>query len=313
MTNASPESKKLQKNTSLGYVLYSLAALLWSINGSVSKLILLDFNDPIRVTQLRTTGAMAVLIVVVLITQRHTFKISRRELPIVMSYGLFGIAATQVFYFFSIARIPVSISLLIEFMAPIFVVLYAKYVQKMEVKATLWLGLGFSLSGLVLVAKVWEGMTFDTLGIVFAIGAMATLVLYYILGEKAGHNRDSISLTMWAFIFTAILWALVAPWQNYPWEQLSGSVNPWDSSTIAVPMWALATYMVIGGTVLPFVLVLSAIKHLGGAGASIMGLVEPLIATIIAWLILGEVLSTIQIIGGVVILVGVYVAERARG
>ena len=312
MSNASPAPQTQHKNSSLGYLLYALAALLWSINGSVSKLLLIEFNDPIRLTQLRTTGAMVILIIFVALKQRKTFRITRSELPLVMAYGLLGIAATQVFYFFSIARIPVSISLLIEFVAPVFVVLYAKYVLHIEVKSVLWLGLGFSIGGLALVAKVWEGMTFDVLGILFAVAAMITLVLYYILGEKAGKNRDSISLTMWAFIFTAALWATVAPWPSYPWDELAGQVMPWTTSTLAIPLWALATYMVIGGTVLPFVLVLSAIKHLGSAGASIMGLVEPLLATIIAWVILGEVLSTIQILGGVIILAGVYIAEHAR-
>jgi drug/metabolite transporter (DMT)-like permease len=79
-----------------------------------------------------------------------------------------------------------------------------------------------------------------------------------------------------------------------------------------MPLWILITYMVIGGTVLPFVLVIMAIKHLGAAGASLMGMMEPLLAFVVAWIVLGESLNLVQIIGGITMLVGVYVAELAR-
>jgi drug/metabolite transporter (DMT)-like permease len=75
----------------------------------------------------------------------------------------------------------------------------------------------------------------------------------------------------------------------------------------------LATSMVVLGTILPFGLVLAAIRHIGAAGAAIIGMVEPFFAAIIAWLVLDEVLTALQVAGGAIVLGGVLVAERARG
>ena len=88
---------------------------------------------------------------------------------------------------------------------------------------------------------------------------------------------------------------------------------PPEPRAVAVPLWLLATSMVVLGTIMPFWLVLAAIRHIGAAGASIVGMTEPFIASLVAWVVLGEILAPVQILGGVVILSGVIVAERARG
>ena len=70
--------------------------------------------------------------------------------------------------------------------------------------------------------------------------------------------------------------------------------------------------MVIVGTLIPYIFVINSIRHIGGAGASIMGMTEPPIAAIFAWIVLSEILSPIQLLGGAVMLVGIVVSQRAR-
>ena len=117
---------------------------------------------------------------------------------------------------------------------------------------------------------------------------------------------------MWGFAGASLLWAIALPWWSFPWEALRGSAQPFGPDSPEIPLWLLATSMVVTGTILSFWLVLAAIRHIGAAGASIIGMTEPLIASIVAWVVLDEVLSPVQIVGGAVILCGVVVAERAR-
>jgi drug/metabolite transporter (DMT)-like permease len=172
--------------------------------------------------------------------------------------------------------------------------------------------LGLALAGLALVAQVWKGFTLDALGLMFAMTATVALIFYYLLGESASKTRDAVSLIMWGFLFASAFWAVVLPWNTFPWEKLSVTVEPFVNSATTTPLWTLISYMIIGGTVVPFVLVVMAIKHLGAAGASLMGMIEPLIAFIVAWIVLGESLNAIQIFGGMAMLTGVYIAELAR-
>ena len=300
------------KHAATGYLLYLIAATLWGLNGTVSKIILLSIGDAARVSQLRTTAAFLILLTFVALTNRKAFRLKKSEIPALVIYALLGITLTQYAYFEAISRMPVGITLLIEFTAPIYIVLWVRFVRKQKVRSTIWLGLALAISGLALVAQVWEGFMLDTVGFFFAFGATFSLVIYFLVGEKASENRDSVSLIMWGFMIATIFWAITMPWSNFPWQSLNVDVQPFVNSAVTSPLLLLITYMIIGGTVLPFVLVVMAIKHLGAAGASLMGMFEPLVAFLIAWVVLGESLNLIQIIGGFTMLTGVYVAELAR-
>lgn len=312
MSTAMSTAMSTKKHALTGYFLYLIAATLWAFNGTVSKIILLSVGDPARVSQLRTTVAFLILFLAVAITNRKAFRLTKAEIPVLIFYALFGITLTQWAYFEAISRMPVGIALLIEFTAPIYIVLWVRYVRKQHVRSTIWVGLAMALGGLALVAQVWQGFTLDAIGFAFAFGATFSLIIYYLLGEKASASRDSVSLIMWGFLIASTFWAIAFPWNEFPWARLNVTVEPFVNSGTTAPLWILITYMVIGGTVLPFVLVIMAIKHLGAAGASLMGMMEPLLAFMVAWIVLGESLNLIQIIGGITMLVGVYVAELAR-
>ncbi len=311
-TSEDTVTPQFHRSEKLGYLLYLSAAALWGINGTVSKVILLNVGDAVRVSQIRTTFAFVILFTFVALTNRKAFKLEKAEIPVLIIYSLFGITLTQWAYFVAISRMPVGITLLIEFTAPIFVVLWIRFGRKQDVRSSVWLGLGLAVGGLALVAQVWAGFTLDTVGMGAALLATTSLVFYFLLGEKAAKRRDPVSLIMWGFGFATVFWAVIAPWSSFPWHALHGTVAPFESSTMQVPMWIMITYMVIGGTVVPFVLVVMAIRHLGAAGASLIGMFEPLVAFVVAWIVLGESLNPVQILGGFVMLVGVYVAEKAR-
>ena len=301
-----------RKNPKLGYLLYLGAATLWAINGTVSKVVLQEVGDPLRVSQFRGTATALVLILWVLATNRKAFRITAKEALMLAAYGIVGVAMCQWFYFESISRIPITVSLLIEFMAPIFVVLFVRFVWHQPVRSTVWAGLALSIAGLALVQEVWNGVTLNKLGLLFAIGSMSCLIVMYLIGDRASARRDPISLLMWAFTFSAIFFATLRSWGGFPFESLTAHVTPFEGSAYSYPIWPFFTYMVLFGTVAPYILVINSIRHIGGAGASIMGITEPPIAAIVAWFVLGEALSIVQILGGFVILAGVYIAENAR-
>jgi drug/metabolite transporter (DMT)-like permease len=309
---AAPRSA-FHRRPALGYALYLAGALLFGINGTVSKVVLQSVDNAARVSQLRVTAAFLILLVVVAVANPRTLPLRRAELGPVIAYGILGVAMTQWLYFVAIERMPIGIALLIEFTAPIMVVLWVRFAWRRPVRNTVWLGLALAMLGLALVAQVWGGLTLSPPGVAAAFGAAVALAVYYLLGETAGERRDPVSLTLWGFGFAALMWAVLLPWWQFPWEALTGSATPLGEGTAQVPLWALAGWMVVLGTITPFWLVLAAIRHIGAAGASIVGLTEPFIASLVAWIVLGEVLTPAQMLGGLVILAGVVIAERARG
>ena len=298
-----------------GYSLYLVAAALFALNGTISKSILLTGIDPARLSQLRVTVAFLILLVVVAVTRPASLRIRRAEIPILLAYGILGIAMTQYLYFVSISRLPVGVALLIEFTAPIMVALWFRFGMHESVNGRVWAGLVLAMIGLALVGQVWLGFTLDGLGVIAGFGAAAALAVYYLLADRqvsGPHPRDPVSLTMWGFGAAALFWAVVQPWWSFPWSQLTGDGYPLGEDGAAVPIWMLCAYMIVLGTVVPFWLVVVSLHHINASQASVVGMTEPLLAIFIAWVALGETLAVVQIVGAVTVLAGVFLAERSR-
>lgn len=303
------------RHPATGYLLYLVAACLFALNGTISKSILLSGIDPARLSQLRVTLAFLILLVVVAITRPSALRVRRKEIPVLLAFGILGIAMTQYLYFVAINLLPVGIALLIEFTAPIMVALWFRFGMHQAVNRKVWAGLALALTGLALVGQVWKGFTLDGLGVIAAFGAAAALALYYLLGDRQVRQpepRDPVSLTMWGFGAAALFWAIAQPWWSFPWTALTGDGYPLGADGAAVPIWMLCSYMVILGTVVPFWLVVVSLQHINASQASVIGMTEPLLASLIAWVALGEVLTPVQIVGAVVVLAGVLLAERSR-
>jgi len=121
-----------------------------------------------------------------------------------------------------------------------------------------------------------------------------------------------VSLTMWGFIFASLAWAVISPWWNFPWEVLKVSAEPLMDGTSGLPIWSLMTWGIVMGTIAPFLLVLGSLRRIGAQRAGIVGTTEPLWAGVIGFVLLGETFAGAQIVGGVIVLAGVVIAETSR-
>jgi len=297
-----------------GYLMVVTAALLWAVNGTVSKVMLVGGMPAADLAELRATGAFACLLVIVLLTAPRTLRMTRRELPAVAVYGVVGFVLVQLLYFVAIKRLEVGIALLIEFTAPVFVALWARFVLHEPVRRRVWGALALSVAGLAMVAQVFSGGgTLDPVGVLAAFAAALSLTVYFLLGEHNVGRRDPVSLTCLAFGFTTLFWAVARPWWRFPFHLLGSDVSLLGNlSAHRLPMWVLALWLVVLGTVVPFSLSVGALRHLRAAQVGLVGMVEPVAAAVVAFLWLGEDLATVQIVGGAVVLVGVVLAETAR-
>jgi drug/metabolite transporter (DMT)-like permease len=125
--------------------------------------------------------------------------------------------------------------------------------------------------------------------------------------------RDPVSLTLWGFGFASLFWVVAQPWWSFPWSNFEGTSDASLGPIIGDrPLWILVLWMIVLGTVVPFWLVVAAMRHLRASQASVVGLTEPLLAILVAWVVLSEALSVVQLVGGALILGGVVLAERSR-
>src|SRR5919197_674418 len=102
-----------------------LASTLFAINGAVSKVIQEAGLSSARLTQVRSTGAFVGFALVVALTNRRTLRLRAREVPLLVVFGVCGLAFVQWLYFIAIHRLAIGIALLLQYLAPLLVALWA--------------------------------------------------------------------------------------------------------------------------------------------------------------------------------------------
>ena len=296
----------------VGYALTLLAAGFFAVNGTVSTLALQAGIPPTRLTALRCTGAAVVLLVALALVAPQRLRITWREVPFLAAFGVVGVALTQYLYYVAIGRMPVGIALVFEMTAPVLIALYVWLVRHEKVRGRLWVALLLSLSGLVLVAEVWQGGgSLDPIGVGAALLAAICLATYYLMGERGTVTRDPVTLTCWSFVAAALFWAAAAPWWQFDAGVLAEPV-PISLGSAELPLWVLVVWIVVMGAAVPFWLSIAALRHLAPTAAGLVATVEPVFASIVAWVWLEQVLTGWQVTGGVVVLTGIVLAQTAR-
>ena len=208
-----------------GEVLLVIGAIAFAFNGIVSKLLLQADLSEWRLVQVRTGGAFLFLFTYVLLTNAKSLKVTKKELPLLITYSVFGFALVQFGYFIAISRMNISMALIIEFTAPIWIVLWIKYVRKSFVPKDMWIAISLAFIGMLLLAQVWKGMTLDPLGLFSAFLTAFALATYFILGERLGHSRPTASLNTLGFGIASAIWAIAFPLWSFPTEIFTQSIN----------------------------------------------------------------------------------------
>jgi drug/metabolite transporter (DMT)-like permease len=302
-----------RRSPRLGYAMAACAAILWAVNGGVSKAILASGISALRLSQVRSGGALVGLVVVLLLTAPERLRVRASELPFLAVFGIAGLAFVQWFYFLAIHRLALGIALLLQYTAPLLVALWARYAYHEPVRRRIWIALALALAGLALIVNVRGGGRLSTAGVAFAAVAALTYALYVLMAEREVGRRDTLSLLAWGFLFASLFWAAVAPWWSFPAGRvgdsvsLLGSLDAWHA-----PVWALMAWVIVPGTILPFVLLVSALRHLPATRVGIIAMLEPVVATMVGWVWLDESLAALQLAGAAVVLGAILLAQTAR-
>jgi drug/metabolite transporter (DMT)-like permease len=297
----------------LGYAMVAIAATLFAVNGTVSKVILKSGITAQELTEVRCAGALVGIVLLAAATRPASLRLRLEELPLVVALGIGGLALVQWSYFYAIARLEIGIALLIQFVGPILVALWARFVFGEHVRQRIWLALCLALAGLTLIVQVWSGGRLSSAGIVAAVVAAITYAAYILLAERGVRRRDPISLSAWGFLFATLFWSLLAPWWDFPGGRIDDSVSLLGNlASSHLSVWLLMLWMIVLGTIVPFLLVVGALRHISATRAGVTGMLEPVVAILVAWAWLGESLDPVQLGGAGLTLAGICLAQTAR-
>ncbi|MCI3278758.1 EamA family transporter [Streptomyces cylindrosporus] len=307
-TSESSQGGPAARGKGVGLGLALASALAFGGSGVAAKPLIEAGLDPLHVVWLRVTGAALVMLPVAV---RHRALLRRRP-ALLAGFGLLAVAGVQACYFAAISRVPVGVALLVEYLAPALVLGWVRFVQRRPVTRAAALGVVLAVGGLACVVEVWSGLSFDALGLLLALGAACCQVGYFVLsdqGSDAGEDApDPLGVIAYGLLIGALVLTVVArPW-GMDWSVLTGSA-PMNGTRVAAGL--LLAWIVLIATVLAYVTGVLSVRRLSPQVAGVVACLEAVVATVLAWVLLGEHLSAPQIVGGAVVLVGAFIAQSS--
>jgi drug/metabolite transporter (DMT)-like permease len=308
-----------QPNARLGYALVVLAAVLFGLNGGASRIAMGSGLSPEEFTTLRVTGATLVFVAYAACFRRTALRRPHgTAFLVVAALGLVGVAGLQLTYNVAIDRLPLGIALLIEYLAPVLVVLWVRFVRKEHVRPRMWAAVALAVCGLAVVGRVWDGLAFDGLGVVMALVAALCFAAYFLLGEHQPQARegrvgldDPLRTILWAFVVATVAMNLVQPIWTTP-DLPSTTSGLGRLGDLALDPWMVLAVIVVLGTVVPFFLEMVALRHLPATIVTVVAMLEPVIAVVLGWGWFRESLTAVQVLGAVAVLVGIVLAQTSR-
>lgn len=316
LVQAPPAPARPSGHAGPGWTLLLLGISMFVVNAGVSRLVLDSGIGAVPLASVRIAGTALVLGAVLVLTGRaRTLRVTWRELPLLVVYGLAGVGLVQVSYFVAIERMPIGLALLLEYLAPLLVALVARFVLRERVSGLLWPALALTLGGLALALQLTGGGDgLDPVGVGAALVAAASFAAYFLLGERIVRHRDPLSTTFWGFAVPAVLATVLSPW----W----GTVARASRETVRLPdalggaevaLLLLVAWVVLLGTLGPFAAETAALRWIPATTVTVVATLEPVGAAVLAWWWFGESLTPLQVVGFALVLGGVTLALYARG
>ncbi len=283
----------------LGYLYVSLAAILFAISGTSAKYLFNDGVTAFQLIQMRTTLAFAGLLTWICLKDPVLLKISIKNLPYFIGLGVFGIGSAQFFYLLAISKINVAAAILLHYTGPVFVALYVVFIQRHKLSFNSVLAILGTLSGCFLVVGAYNLQLFalNRVGIVAGILAAISFAVYSILSEYGMRKYTPWTVLLYGMLFAALMWNILHP----PFEAFLHRYSPFQ--------WGLILFIGVCGTIIPFGLYFEGVKRIKPTHASITATLEPISAGIIAAVFLGEMMGTLQIIGGLIVIVSIILLQ----
>lgn len=275
-----------------GALLALFAAACFGISGAVAGGVF-DTISPAHVAQSRSLIAAVLLV---------AYAASRRALRPTGPWwklALLGLnlALVNVTFYWALDLLGVGPGATVQFLAPIFVLVWIAVVQREHVGPLAWAAAVAAVFGVGLVTGAWTGSISNMAGFAAGLASAVLFACYLVYGEHLSGQFRPSTLAAWGFVFASMFWAVVLPWWNYPFSEASD-------------VWLELLVVGVLGTAVPFVVEFAALSMASSGVVGIVATAEPPIAAVAAVILLGQQLEPVQWLGIAIVAIAVAAVQR---
>ncbi|MEP7023639.1 MAG: DMT family transporter [Actinomycetota bacterium] len=291
-----------QTSSKAGFGLAIFSAATFSTSGALAKSLIDAGWSPAAAVTARVSIAALILAIPAAVLMRGRWHLVRRDSLVIASYGLVAVAGCQLFYFNAVQHLSVGVALMLEYLGTILVVgwMWARHGQRPR-RLTL-LGAAAALTGLVLILGVFGNSHLDLAGVLWALGAAVGLAVFFVLASHSREDLPPMALATGGMGVGAITLLALGGVGVLPMHATFGVVTfAGHHVSWLIPVGCLS--LVAG--VIAYLAGISAARVLGPKLSSFTSLTEVIFAVVVAWLLLSQLPTGIQLAGGVLIVAGI--------
>ena len=285
-----------------GYLSVVAAAILWASCGTAGKALFNAGMSPFILVQTRVTLASLIMASVLMLWKPSLLRLTRRDMGFFLVFGSVFMALMQLSYFMAISKIQVAAAILVQYLAPVIVAVFSMIFWHERVTAKKVTALILSIAGCYLVVGGYslELLSVNREGIIWALLSAIAFASTTLLGEKGMQRHDPWTSLTYALLFSALTLNVL----QKPLIILSESYS--------IKQWASIMYIVVFGTLIPFGLYLVGVNYIRSTRTIITATLEPIAAAFMAFFLLGESLSVLQMAGGVSVIAAIILLQWER-
>ena len=311
MTTVASEATRTiaARNYAGGLALALVSASSFGLSGSLAR-SLLDLGwSPTAVVATRVGGAFLILLLPALLLLRRIGLPTGRQSVRMLAYGVVAIALAQLCYFSAVQYLSVGVALLLEYLAPVILIAWHWGRARRRPAWPVLAGAGLSIVGLAFVLDLRTGLTLNPVGVAWGLGAALCLSAYFLLSEDNGTDAPihPLLLTTAGTGIGAVILLAASAAGILPLAAQTGVTVLADRS---VGWWLPVLLLIFVSAVLAYPSGIVAVRRLGSSLASFVSLTEVIFAVVIAFVLLGQRPGLMQLLGGVLILVGIALVQR---
>lgn len=300
MAQGSASGVRVSKN--VGVLVAILTAVAFAGSGPFGKPLLNEGWSAPATVWTRVTCAGLVLLPICLIAARHDLRVYLRRWKWIVGYGVTGVAATQLFYYSALAVMPVAVALLLQYLSPVILLLVAWARTKHR---PAWLSLGgaaLAVTGLVLALDLSSTGSVSPIGIFYGICAAVAVCGYYLIAEAIPEDLPPVGLAGGGLLVASAAIGVLGATGILPMTFVFGEVTLLGGRA---PWWVAMSVVVLVGTVVGYLGGIISSKAVGARLASFLGLLEVIATMIISAVMLGELPTSVQVLGATLVIAGV--------
>lgn len=288
---------------SRGYLYLFVAVSFWGGSASLAKHLFRSGFDALIITQTRSSLSFLLLAAYFAVVNRSVFNIDRRDLLKFASVGVIGVAITNFTYYFTVQETTVATAILMQYTAPLMVMLYTVFVSKEEdMNGAKIVSLLLALLGCYLAVSGGALTTIQISSLGVASGAASALCYAFMLlaSKRVLRTYTVWTMLVYAFGFATLFWLVVHP----PWEIAAKGYSIED--------WGIFWMFAIVSILIPHALFMKSLHLLEATSVGIASTMEPVVAIVVAYLALGEALNGIQSLGALSVVCAVVLLQLPR-